>query len=77
MEIKAYALYELPLAQPTAAASQAQDCSASALIDMLLKWRERSRQRRLLLTLEDHILRDIGVSRTDAELEANKPCWRD
>jgi uncharacterized protein YjiS (DUF1127 family) len=47
-----------------------------ALIDMLLGWHERARQRRTLLTLDDCMLKDIGVSRTDAELEANKPFWR-
>jgi uncharacterized protein YjiS (DUF1127 family) len=37
---------------------------------------ERSRQRRALAELDDRLLRDIGVTRTDAEEEANKPCWR-
>ncbi len=45
-------------------------------IDMLFAWHERARQRRTLLTLDDCMLKDIGISRTDAELEANKPFWR-
>lgn len=35
----------------------------------------RARQRRLLLGLDDHLLRDIGVTRADALREAGKPFW--
>jgi uncharacterized protein YjiS (DUF1127 family) len=38
-------------------------------------WRERARSRRVLATLDDHRLRDIGVSRADAWLESEKPFW--
>ena len=41
----------------------------------LYTWRERARQRRLLLTLSDHMLKDVGITRADAEFEARKPCW--
>ena len=41
-----------------------------------LSWLERSRQRRALGQLSDHMLRDIGVSRADAWAEADKPFWR-
>ena len=37
---------------------------------------ERQRQRRALLRLDDHMLKDIGISRCDAEREAAKPFWR-
>ncbi len=37
-------------------------------------WHDRSRQRRHLLELSDHLLRDIGVRR--AEVEAVKSFWR-
>ena len=36
----------------------------------------RIRQRRALASLDDRMLRDIGVTRSDALHEANKPCWR-
>ena len=39
-------------------------------------WQDRARQRRALATLSDELLRDIGVTRFDAECEANKPFWR-
>lgn len=40
------------------------------------EWNERSRQRRHLLELSDHLLRDIGVTRAEVEAEASKPFWR-
>lgn len=36
---------------------------------------ERWQQRRLLRTLNDHTLKDLGLSRCDVEREANKR-WR-
>ena len=39
-------------------------------------WRDRSRQRRTLMRLDDHMLHDIGLSRADVEREASKPFWR-
>lgn len=44
-------------------------------VDILLEWHERFRQRQLLLSLDDHLLKDIGISRADAEVEASKPFW--
>jgi uncharacterized protein YjiS (DUF1127 family) len=37
----------------------------------------RQRQRHDLAQLDDRMLRDIGLSRVDAEREAGKPFWRD
>ncbi|MEK0085625.1 DUF1127 domain-containing protein [Benzoatithermus flavus] len=39
-------------------------------------WIERYRQRRALLELSDHVLKDIGISRVEAEREGRKPFWR-
>ncbi|PWC32320.1 DUF1127 domain-containing protein [Azospirillum sp. TSO35-2] len=47
-----------------------------ALFDRLATWSERRRQRRALEALPDHLLSDIGVSRADADYEAEKPFWR-
>jgi uncharacterized protein YjiS (DUF1127 family) len=47
-----------------------------ALFDRLADWSERRRQRRALEALPDHLLSDIGLSRADAEQEADKPFWR-
>jgi uncharacterized protein YjiS (DUF1127 family) len=47
-----------------------------ALFDRLAIWTERRRQRRALEALPDHLLSDIGISRADADHEAEKPFWR-
>ena len=49
---------------------------AVALADAVLGWAERSRQRRILGALGDDALRDIGISRADADRELSKPFWR-
>jgi uncharacterized protein YjiS (DUF1127 family) len=38
---------------------------------------QRLTQRRLISTLDDAALRDMGISRAEAEAEANKPFWRE
>jgi uncharacterized protein YjiS (DUF1127 family) len=38
-------------------------------------WRDRVRQRRRLVELDDRLLSDIGVTRSDALREADKPFW--
>ena len=38
-------------------------------------WMERSQQRQALSELDDHQLKDIGLSRTAAMTEARKPFW--
>ena len=45
-------------------------------VDAIVTWRERARMRRQLLMLDDHLLRDIGISRLQARREAEKPFWR-
>ncbi|PWC53036.1 DUF1127 domain-containing protein [Azospirillum sp. TSO22-1] len=40
-------------------------------------WYDRWRQRQALMRLDDHLLKDIGVSRADAESEAIKPFWKE
>jgi len=42
---------------------------------LLTSWIERARQRNALAGLDDHQLRDIGVTRLDAVREAEKPFW--
>ncbi len=46
------------------------------LAQALVRWR-RQRQRTSLLQLDDRMLRDMGISRLEAERESRKPFWRD
>jgi uncharacterized protein YjiS (DUF1127 family) len=46
------------------------------ILQRLRELQQRQRSRRELATLDRYALKDIGVSRTDALLEANKPFWR-
>jgi uncharacterized protein YjiS (DUF1127 family) len=47
----------------------------SQLGKYLRKWRRRALSRRELMALDDRELRDIGLTRIDAEIEASKPFW--
>ena len=49
---------------------------AARLVDRLLDWHDRERQRRHLSSLDDHILADVGLTHGDVEEEARKPFWR-
>jgi len=44
-------------------------------IELVLDWQEVARQRRALLTLDERLLKDIGITRADAEREASRPFW--
>lgn len=41
----------------------------------LLRWRELARQRRRLRSLDDRMLKDIGITRADAMREGTRPFW--
>jgi len=43
----------------------------------LREWRRRARERADLASLDDRSLRDIGLTRADAQFLANKPFWRE
>ena len=46
------------------------------IAEVVLTWLERARQRRHLAQFSDHMLKDIGLSRSEAEREIAKPFWR-
>ena len=46
------------------------------VMETLILWSERSRQRRELAELNDRALKDIGLTRIDALRESAKPFWR-
>jgi uncharacterized protein YjiS (DUF1127 family) len=39
-------------------------------------WRERAHGRHLLLQLDDRMLRDVGLSRSDVDFECAKHFWQ-
>ena len=43
----------------------------------LRQWRRRTRERVELAALDDRMLKDIGLTRADAEFLSNKPFWRE
>jgi uncharacterized protein YjiS (DUF1127 family) len=45
-------------------------------LDFLPNAIERSRQRRALASLDDHMLKDIGITRSEACQEYATPFWR-
>ena len=45
------------------------------LLDTLILWNRRSRERMALREMDDRLLRDAGISKADAEHEAGKPFW--
>jgi uncharacterized protein YjiS (DUF1127 family) len=49
----------------------------AGMLETLLRWQELSIQRRQLLELDAHMLKDIGISRADALREAGRFFWDD
>jgi uncharacterized protein YjiS (DUF1127 family) len=45
-------------------------------IDNLLLWHERIKSRRVLASLDERMLRDIGMDHATARREAGTPFWR-
>ncbi len=50
--------------------------AAARAVRTLLTWQERDRQRRALAQLDARMLKDVGLSRAEVELELRKPFWR-
>lgn len=48
----------------------------ASLVRLLLLWQERSNERMRLRELDDHMLKDLGISRAQAFREADKPFWQ-
>ena len=44
--------------------------------EILLLWQSRANQRHALARLDDRMLRDLGLSRSEAVWESRKPFWR-
>ena len=48
----------------------------AAAFVLIRRWIERTRQRRALASLDEPMLRDIGITRVEAVRECEKPFWR-
>ena len=46
-------------------------------LDRLSEWHKRAAERRELLEMPEHLLKDMGINRVDAYREYRKPFWRD
>ena len=51
--------------------------AAEGVVATFAEWRRRRRGRIQLALLDDHMLRDIGLSRAEAWYEINKPFWEE
>lgn len=56
--------------------SDDQRDTARTWFETIRAWLSRSRQRQTLAELEEHLLVDIGITRTAARKEAAKPFWK-
>jgi uncharacterized protein YjiS (DUF1127 family) len=50
--------------------------SAANTVQQCARRRPRWRSRQYMAELDDRTLKDIGITRADAEYELNKPFWR-
>jgi uncharacterized protein YjiS (DUF1127 family) len=52
------------------------DTGVGNVIDSLLTWQRRHKDRMHLMALDDRLLHDIGISLADVEHEVSKPFWK-
>ena len=52
------------------------DATFENVLDRFLTWQRRHKDRMHLLSLDDRMLRDIGVTLADVDREASKPFWK-
>jgi uncharacterized protein YjiS (DUF1127 family) len=50
---------------------------AGRVLATFREWRRRARDRAELASLDNRMLRDIGLTRADAEFLSNKSFWRE
>ena len=48
----------------------------STALQRLKRWMETHRQRQRLASLDDYMLRDLGLTRADVQTEIEKPFWQ-
>ena len=50
--------------------------TVSAVGQLFTIWRRRAQERRELANLDHRTIRDLGLSPSEIQFEANKPFWR-
>ncbi len=70
------ALYQWVSREPREAEVFARAPALYHAVSGLALWASRFRERRALTELSDHLLRDVGLTREQAEREAVKPFWQ-
>jgi uncharacterized protein YjiS (DUF1127 family) len=73
-----YPFSERPISMPVrwgGAASKFFVASVLKILDGLVTWQERARQRHALQSIDNRGLKDIGLSRADVDRECRKPFW--
>lgn len=63
-----------PLARPTGRATLV--ARLALVLEILDGWLERRRQRLALQELDDHLLKDLGLTRADVVRESGKAFWQ-
>jgi len=48
----------------------------AGIVALVREWLRRSRTRHEIADLDEHLLRDIGLTRLDAVAESRKPFWQ-
>lgn len=48
----------------------------AAILKMVVAWQDRSRERSQLAMLDDYLLRDMGITRTEVAREISKAFWQ-
>jgi len=51
--------------------------AARRALATLREWRRRAHDRAEIAKLDDRMLKDIGITRADAEFLSNKPFWQE
>jgi uncharacterized protein YjiS (DUF1127 family) len=49
---------------------------ATSFVDAVLAWQQRAHERHALASMDEHALKDIGLSKVDVLAESTKPFWR-
>jgi len=67
---------DLDIAATTLAMIERVEGFSTKAVDIVRTWVRRSNDRRMLVRMNDHMLSDIGLTRFDVNVEADKHFWQ-